>query len=225
MRRYRRNLAGAGGLWWSAWWRQRSDGSRADVVRSHRRRPAEHCDRKHHRGLLRTRRCLRRSHQPRKPRKVEGHRRRDVGIGAEHPTARGGHPSGGLLVGRHRRRRDQRHGVIHREAAHCRAVAALSQLHAGDRTQRRRHQHDRRHARQAGVHRIAELRHRGHRQPDAGSRRAGPQQGHRCAAHRTGQDRRGHEGRLDRCHVLVRRPAHRRDHRPVREPGRQGQVP
>ena len=45
-----------------------------------------------------------------------------------------------------------------------------------------------------------------------------PSQGHRCAAHRTGQDRRGHEGRLDRCHVLVGRPAHRRDHRPVREP-------
>ena len=140
---------------------------------------AEHRDGQHDRGLLRPRRRLRRGDQSADRRHAEGHRRRDVGVAAEHPAARGGHPSGGVLAGRHRGRRGQRQGGVRREPADRGADAAVSQLHPGDRAQRRRHQLDRRHARQAGVHRVAELRHRGDRQPHARGRRPRPGHGRR----------------------------------------------
>ena len=68
-------------------------------------------------------------------------------------------------------------------------IAALTRLYPNY-TQviarsRRGHQLDRRHAGQAGVHRIAELRNRGHRQPHVGGRRARPEQGRPGPAHRT----------------------------------------
>ena len=175
----RRNSVGGGRLWRSAWRRKRSGGHRADVMRSHHRRQAEYRDGQHDRGLLRPRRRLRRGDQSADRRHAESHRRRDVGVAAEHPAARGGHPSGGVLPCRHRGRRGQRDGGVRREPAHRRADPALSQLHPGDRPQRRRHQLDPRYARQAGVHRVAELRHRGHRQPHAGGRRSRPEHG-RC---------------------------------------------
>ena len=58
-------------------------------------------------------------------------------------------------------------------------IAALTRLYPNY-TQvivrtRRRHQLDPRYARQAGVHRVAQLRHRGHRQPHAGGRRSRPE--------------------------------------------------
>ncbi len=91
--------------------------------------------------------------------------------------------------------------------------------------QGRRHHHGRRHAGQAGLHRLAEVRHRGHRQPAAHGGRPRPGQGHQGAAARPDQDRRRHEGRLDRRDVLVRRPAHAGHHRPVHHAPGPGDVP
>ena len=51
-----------------------------------------------------------------------------------------------------------------------------------------------------------------------------PGQRHPGAAHRTRQDGRGHERRLDRRDVLVGRPADERHHRPLHQPARQRQV-
>ena len=67
---------------------------------------------------------------------------------------------------------------------------------------------------QEDLHRLAELRHRGDRQPAARGRRPGPGGGRHGAAARLRPDRGRHEGRPDRRTGLVRRPADPGDHRP-----------
>ena len=76
------------------------------------------------------------------------------------------------------------------------------------------HQDDRGPQGQARLRRRPELRHRGHRRPRARGGGHGPQGRHQAPGPRRRGVGAGDEGRLDRRLLLVRRPAHRRDHRP-----------
>ena len=156
-------------------------------LRGHHGHPGGHRDRQRDRGVLLARQRLRRTDLGRHRRQGQGHRRRDRGVGAEHPAARRRHVSGGVLARRHRRRRGAGQGQLRRqEAARAGALAHLPQLHPGDRPQRRRHHLDRRHAGQAGLDRLAGVGHRGDRQPAAGIGGPGPGIRRRRAA--TGPD-------------------------------------
>ena len=67
--------------------------------------PCGHRHRQRHRGVLLARQRLRGTDFGRQRRHGQGHRRRDGGVGSEHPATRRGHVSGGVLARRQRRRR------------------------------------------------------------------------------------------------------------------------
>ena len=185
--------------------------------------PDQHRHRQHHRRLLHPGQRLRRTALSGHRRQAQGHRGRDRRLRAEHPATRGGPVPGGVLAVRHRHRRRQRHGQL---PPHPQPVQALARIYDNytqvRRPRRLRHQLGRRHEGQAHLHRVAEIWHRGHRQPAAGGRWPQPRHRHHRPAPRPHQDHRRHEGRQHRRPVLVRRPAHRRGHRPVHHPGRPG---
>ena len=141
------------------------------------RHPDRHRDRQRDRRLLLARQRLRRADLDRHRRQGQGHRRRDRRLGAEHPAARRGNVSGGVLAGRHRRRRGEGHGQLRREKQPVQAISPHPhQLHPGDRPQGRRH----RLVADMQGKRVStgspKFGHRGHRQPAAGIGRPEPGQ-------------------------------------------------